>query len=281
MALSMKVNYTELIKRLKEAFASEDYHVPDRMHLNLPSSNIALVMPAWTETYYGLKQIIACPDNSKIGLPTIQGRYNLFNVLNGTHLAEIDAARLTAVRTAATSVLASSFFVDKPKKLVILGNGVIGQHLKEAYNQYYKLEQTVVWSRSINKTIDLEKELKDADIISCATHAYDPILKGEWIKGNPHIDLVGSYKPNMREVDDDAIKNAHIYIDDQPALKESGDLFIPLSSGVITLDDIKGSLFDLCSKRTKPIQGDKPTIFKSVGHAIEDLAAAIYFYENQ
>jgi ornithine cyclodeaminase len=281
MSLSMKVDYPKLISKLKEAFGSDDHHVPERMHLNLPANNIALVMPAWTKEYYGLKQIIACPENPKHDLPTIQGRYNLFNVLNGSHLAEIDAAKLTAIRTAATSVLASSFFVDKPKKLVILGNGVIGKHLNKAYNQYYQLEQTVVWSRSIDKTIDLEKELKEADMISCATHAYEPILKGKWIKGNPHIDLIGSYKPNMREVDDDLIQNADIYIDDEPALKESGDLFIPLSSDVISKSDIKGTLFDLCQGKIEPMQSNRPTVFKSVGHAIEDLVAAIYFYENQ
>lgn len=281
MDTKMEVDYQLLVAHLSRAFASDQCTVPQRMHLNLPHNNIALVMPAWTNKYYGLKQIIACPKNPDRDLPTIQGRYDLFQTQTGKYLSSFDAAKLTAVRTVATSVLASSFFVHNPKKLVILGNGVIGKHLQQAYNSYYNLEETLFWSRSLNNGLDLVKEVADADIISCATHAYEPILKGEWLEGSPHIDLVGSYKPNMREADDQVISSADIYIDDQPALKESGDLAIPLATGVINIKDIKGSLFDLCSGKVKPVRNGKPTLFKSVGHAIEDLAAAIYFYENR
>lgn len=278
--ISVTLNYKELVSALEIAFGSEEFAVPSRQHLDLPHGNLSLVMPAWNQNFYGLKQILACPDNPSNGLPLIQGKYDLFDVKNGSYLVSIDAAKLTAVRTAATSVLAASFFVRHPKKLVILGNGVIANHLKEAYNAVYDLEKTVIWSRSLAAQIDLEKELRNADIISCATHAYEPILKGKWITGKPHIDLVGSYKPTMREADDDLISRCEIYIDDIPALAEAGDLVIPLDAGVINSSDVKGTLFDLCKKEIKPLKTNQATLFKSVGHAIEDLATAIYLYEK-
>jgi len=277
--IKKKVDYKALVDALRRGFSGREHQVPERSHLELPNNNLALLMPAWNNSYYGLKQIIACPDNSAQGLPTIQGTYNLFDVQNGRHLAELEATKLTAVRTAATSVLASSFFVQKPERHLILGDGVIGKHLAEAYTAYYEIQNTVIWSRSTQETIDLEKEIARADIISCATHAYQPILHGNHLQGRTHIDLVGSYKIEMREADDDVITKSEIYIDDWPAVKESGDLALPIRNGIISTQDIRGTLFDLCKGAIKPNMSDNPTLFKSVGHAIEDLVAAIYFYE--
>ncbi|GLR17718.1 ornithine cyclodeaminase family protein [Portibacter lacus] len=277
--ISRLIRYKDLVAQLKSGFADEQVSVPKRLHLDLPNDNISLVMPAWNDRYYGLKQIIACPHNPQKNLPTIQGKFDLFDVNNGNHLASIDAKKLTAVRTAVTSVLASTYFVSNPKKLVILGKGVVAMHLKEAYQAYYNLDEVVIWNRANEENIDLEKEISDADIVSCATHAYEPILKGQWVTRSLHVDLVGSYKPNMREADDDLISKCQIYIDDAPAMKECGDLAIPLKEGTITEDDIKGNLFELCRNRIQVSPSMQPTLFKSVGHAIEDLTAAIYFYE--
>ncbi len=290
------LDYKELAHTIKEAFSSYTSEIPDRMHLNLGDENIALVMPAWDEKYYGIKQVFVCPHNGDNELPIIQGRYDLYIKDSGVHLASIDAPSLTAFRTAATSVLASSILKSKAKNLLVMGSGVIAAQLVAAYHELYDLKQITIWSRNhanaerlahkfdylqiVNVSSNLRSEVAKADIISCATHAYEPILKGKWIKGNPHIDLVGSYKPSMREVDDAAISMSQIYIDDYPAMKESGDLLIPLKSGIISKDSIAGTLRSMSSMDSIDVQPNQPTLFKSVGHAIEDLAAAIYFYEK-
>ena len=294
--ISEYLDYIELIRHLKQDFSEEKITVPQRLHLQLPSDNISLVMPAWNEKYYGLKQIIACPNNPKNNLATIQGKYDLFNVLNGKHLAQINAAKLTAIRTSATSVLASSFLKKQARNLLILGAGVIAEEMIKAYAAQYQLDKILIWNRTtknaeklvskyhnvypVEVSTKLETEADSADIITCVTHTNDPILHGDWISKNPHIDLVGSYKTSMREADDALVKKSEIYIDHDNAKSESGDLFIPLQKGIINTGDINGTLFQLCKGTVIPKDSNKPTLFKSVGHALEDLSAAIYLYEK-
>lgn len=291
------LDYNDLIKVLEVAFSSDEFSVPDRMHLDLPGDNISLVMPAWNRSYFGLKQIIACPKNSEIELPTIQGKYDLFDVKNGVHLAGIEPKKLTAIRTAATSVLAANYLKQKASSLLIMGAGVLAEEMIKAYTSAFDISEIIIWNRTMDHAsslvskfegsypVKLSKNLPEeasrADIISCVTHSYEPILNGNWISPNTHIDLVGSYKKNMRETDDVALSKGDIYIDHIQALHESGDLCIPLASGAIRQSDIKGTLFDLCRKEVSPVQSERPTIFKSVGHAIEDLATAIYLFEKR
>ena len=288
--------YKELIEALRKAFSSDNINVPDRMHLDLPGNNISLIMPAWNQQYYGLKQIIACPDNPKAGLPTIQGTYDLFDVTNGHHLAEIEPRKLTAIRTAATSVLAASYLKKEASKLLIMGAGVLAAEMIQTYSSLYEIDQILIWNRTkenaeklvrkfrdsfpVRVVHNLEADIAEADIVTCVTHSHEPILNGNWIKAEAHVDLVGSYKNNMREADDAMISKSDIYIDDERAKEETGDLSIPLSNNIISEKDILGNLFQLCKGEVIPQQNKKPTLFKSVGHAIEDLAAAIYLYEK-
>jgi ornithine cyclodeaminase len=123
---------------------------------------------------------------------------------------------------------------------------------------------------------DLAAAVADADIVSCATLATEPILRGQWLKPGTHVDLVGGFTPKMREADNDAVKRARIYVDTRDgAFKEPGDIVIPLRRGVISRKDIRGDLFDLTRGKVKGRTSAKQiTLFKSVGSAIEDLAAA-------
>ncbi|WP_235298105.1 hypothetical protein [Portibacter marinus] len=273
-----KLNYTDLVARLKSAFASDDYQIPQRLHFDLPQENTSLIMPAWNHKYFGLKQIIACPGNKETDLHTIQGKFDLFDIKNGIHLAEIDAGALTAIRTAATSLLASSFFCSNPRQHLVMGSGVIGHHLIQTYRSFYGIETSMIWSRSLDGEFDLKEAVYHSDIVSCATLAEDPILKGVWLNQKTHLDLVGSFKPSMREVDDDAVVKCAVYIDDWSALKETGDLAIPIQKDILKKEEIMGTLFDLCKGSATPTNHGL-TLFKSVGHALEDLVAAIYFYE--
>ena len=123
--------------------------------------------------------------------------------------------------------------------------------------------------------------MRDADIVSCATLSATPIVRGKWLKKGAHVDLVGAYTPKMREADDDAIRKSRVYVDTRAgALKEAGDIVQPLKKGVLKKDGVRGDLFELCrgkaKGRTRP---SEITLFKSVGTAIEDLAAAMLVWQ--
>ena len=129
---------------------------------------------------------------------------------------------------------------------------------------------------------DLKAGVRDADIISCATLSSEPLILGEWLKPGAHLDLVGAFKPSMRESDDVAVKRASLYVDTfEGALKEGGDIVQPLEAGIITRGDLRAELSDLVSGRYQGRSSDDEiTLFKSVGAALEDLAGAILAYES-
>lgn len=128
---------------------------------------------------------------------------------------------------------------------------------------------------------DLEQAVGDADIVSCATLATTPIIKGAWLKPGTHLDLIGSFTPFMREADDDVFRRGRVYVDTMDGLKESGELIDPIRDGVITPDDIAGSLAQLCRGERKGRSSEgEITVFKAVGHALSDIAAAALVYRD-
>ncbi|ODN71675.1 ornithine cyclodeaminase [Methylobrevis pamukkalensis] len=124
-------------------------------------------------------------------------------------------------------------------------------------------------------TEDLETAVAGADILSCATLAETPVIRGEWLRPGQHLDLIGSFTPQMREADDAAIARSTVYIDTEAALAESGDLIAPIAARVLGKDDIAGTLYDLCAGRGGRRSAGEITLFKGVGVAVEDLAAAM------
>lgn len=296
------LGFKELIQCLKSAFQRPSVaplrHHHDYSNANSTTDNTLLLMPAWDDTYLGIKTVIVAPGNSRQNLPTINARYALFDKKTGIPLAQMDAKLLTAKRTAAASALASSYLALKnAKKLLMMGTGNMVPHLINAHCVARPIEEVWIWGRKQAKAQklvdelkipqpiyvveDLRKTINEVDIISCATSTETPIVKGEWLRAGQHLDLVGSFKPNMREADDIAIAKSKIYVDTKVgALKESGDLVIPLQRGIIQEKEVKGDLFDLCrglcEGRNKP---ETITFFKSVGHALEDLAVARLVYE--
>jgi len=129
---------------------------------------------------------------------------------------------------------------------------------------------------------DLAAAVAEADIVSCATLATEPIVRGQWLKPGVHVDLVGAFTPKMREADNDAVKRARIFVDTRAgALKEAGDIVVPMRRGVIKSKDIRGDLFDLARGKVKGRTSERQiTLFKSVGSAIEDLAAAVLVWRG-
>jgi len=128
----------------------------------------------------------------------------------------------------------------------------------------------------------IEEKIAEVDIVSCATLSKTPLVLGKYLKIGQHIDLVGAYKKDMREADDETISKASVYVDTfQGGLKESGDIVAPLQNRTLKEEDIKADLFQLCSnQKTGRITEEEITVFKSVGHALEDLAAANYYYNK-
>lgn len=304
-ALIKLLPYTELIPTLKRAF-QQKYIVPQRHHHDYknPSEGVdstLLLMPAWQEgKYLGVKMVTVSPNNGKYDLPAIQGVYILNNAQNGLPLAYMEAKVLTTRRTAAASALASSF-LSKPNSssLLMVGTGALSSELIRAHATVRPIQEVYVWGRNFAKAQQIQQLLKKesftvkavktiqeviqkVDIISCATLSEKPLILGDLLLEGQHVDLVGSFKSNMREADDQVIDRASVFVDIlEGATKESGDIIIPLEKGIIKLEDIKGDLFSLCKKE---IIGRKMeaeiTCFKSVGYALEDLAAAILAYDS-
>jgi ornithine cyclodeaminase len=297
--------YSELVSEIKNAFAGSAIEVPARHHHNFsnPEEEIdstLLIMPAWNPgKEAGVKIVTVSPNNSKFNLPSIQGTYIYIDAHTGLVKAILEAKALTAKRTAATSALASSYLSKKnASSLLMIGTGVLSTNLILAHASVRPIKNVFVWGRNAAKAQIICKELANekfnisavdsieeviskVDIISCATLSKTPLVLGKYIKNGQHIDLVGAYKTDMREADDEAIKRSEVYVDTYQGLRESGDIFVPLQKGIISEKDIKADLFELCSNKKQGRQNDQEiTYFKSVGHALEDLTAATYYYKK-
>lgn len=296
--------FDALVDELRRLFAT-GCEVPPRQVLDIAapshgSSMVSLVMPAWLpDRYYGVKTINIAPSNAARGLPGLHAAYMLFDAVTGVPLAVIDGDQVTNRRTAAASALAASYLArEDASHLLVVGAGRIARLLPEAYRAVRPIHEVTVWARDAAKAVELARSLAaegfdarptddlaraagEADIVSCATLATAPVLQGRWLRPGSHLDLIGSFTPAMREADDDCFAGASIFVDTREALTKSGELIGPISRGVFAAQDVRAALDALC-------RGDAPgrasreerTVFKSVGTALEDLAAAILAWES-
>jgi len=254
-----------------------------------------LIMPAWKAgRHIGIKVVTVFPDNPRRDLPTVLGSFLLFDARTGTPQALIDGAALTARRTAAASALAATYLArPDSSRLLMVGTGNLAPFLIEAMQAVLPLRQVLVWGRTparaeaiatrfkrsklqVRATTDLEGAVRGADIITCATASREPLIRGAWLSEGVHLDLVGGFTPDMRETDDEVIRRARVFVDTRDgACREAGDIVQPLAAGVLSADDIAGDLYDLTrGERGGRRYYDQITLFKSVGTALEDLAAA-------
>ncbi|MDL2406389.1 ornithine cyclodeaminase family protein [Rhizobium calliandrae] len=293
-----------LIAAIAKMFAG-DCVMPVRHHhdIEVPGESNAtlLLMPAWLPgQYMGMKMVSVFPGNAARALPAIFGTYLLSSGRTGEMLAAIDGGELTARRTAATSALAARYLARADaEELLVCGTGRLSLNLIQAHAEGRELKRIGVWGRDRDKArqvadqaralgLDvsvvsaLETAARSADIISCGTLSSTPVIPGEWLKAGAHLDLVGGFKPDMRETDDDSIRRARVFVDTRAgATQEAGDIVQPLKSGVLTEDAIHAELSELI-RGTRPgrTNDDDITLFKSVGAALEDLAGAILAYEH-
>jgi alanine dehydrogenase len=302
--INAKLDYPSLIAALKAAFAA-DWTVPVRHHHPVPIAGEAdqtlLLMPAWEGgKSVGVKLVTITPGNGGRGLPAVQGIYLLFDGLTGVPKVLMEGTTLTVRRTAAASALAASFCARKDAAVhLMVGAGALSRPLIEAHRAAHPIRKTLLWARKpeqaeakaatlraaniqVEVAPDLEAAARTADIISCATLSSEPLIRGAWLKPGAHLDLVGAYTPELRESDDDAVKRATLFCDTLGgALKEGGDLVQPLKAGVIRETDLAADLVDLCKGKHPGRRSDEEiTLFKSVGTAVEDLAAAKLMLER-
>lgn len=255
----------------------------------------SLVMPAWVPGgHYGVKIVNIAPGNAARGLPGLHASYLLFDAATGVPLALLDGDQITSRRTAAASALAASWLArPDARHLLVVGAGRVAELLPAAYRVVRPIDRVSVWARKpaqaealaaqwradgqpAQAVTDLAGAVRVADIVSCATLATDPVVQGGWLRPGSHLDLIGSFTPAMREADDACLAGAALYVDTDEALTKSGDLLGPLARGVITAAQVRGTLASLArGEASGRRSADERTVFKSVGTALEDLAAAM------
>lgn len=254
--------------------------------------NTLLNRSAWIDGLgIAVKAATVFPGNPDKGKPMIGGAVNLFDDADGSLSAVVDFHLVTKWKTAGDS-LCAALKLARPdsRKILIVGAGTVGASLIEAYSAGFPNAEFTVWNRTADKARafaeergirwaeDLEQAVKQADIVSSATMSTDPILKGDWFQPGQHIDLIGAYRPDMREADDTAIKRCRLFVDScDTTIGHIGELKIPVANGLITADDI---VADYYTPEAFHRQGeDDITLFKNGGGAHLDLMCAGYILD--
>ncbi|UCH73125.1 MAG: ornithine cyclodeaminase family protein [Rhodospirillales bacterium] len=295
--------FDALVAAIREMFRA-DCVMPVRHHHTIavpgePDAT-ALLMPAWTVgEHIGVKLVNVFPGNADRGLPAVSGVYVLFDGKTGQPLALIDGGELTVRRTAAASALAVDYLARRDARhLLVVATGRLALHQIGAFRAVRPIERITVWGRNPDRAAkivealqgdidarvatDLEAAVAQADIISCATLATAPLIRGAWLRPGQHLDLIGGFTPKMREADDDCIRRATVFCDTRAgATVEAGDLVQPLASGVLTPEGIAADLYELCrGAHCGRASEDEITLFKAAGAALEDLAGALLAYQR-
>lgn len=304
-ATAARLPFGALVNALAEGFAT-GCQLPERHHHTIerpgePDATL-LLMPAWSraeapQQYLGVKIVTVYPGNVSRSLPGLVSTYILYDAATGQQLAIMDGNTITGRRTAATSALAARMLArPESSRLLVLGAGRIGSLIPYAYRAVLPIEHVSIWSpiaeeaQSLVERLhrdgiaavvvsDLASAVHDADVVSAATLATEPVIMGEWIRSGTHVDLIGAFTPSMRESDDETVRKASIYVDTMEALHEPGDIVQPLRAGVISDAEILGSLAELSRGEVPARTSDgQITLFKAVGSGLADLIAAQMVY---
>jgi ornithine cyclodeaminase len=300
------LEFPAVIEALARAFAG-GFIGPARHHHGLdPNSGATqLIMPAWTSdlpqagSFLGTNIVSVVPQNRAQHISAVNGTYVLQSGETGLPLAVFDGTRLTHWRTAAMSALAARYVARADaRRLLICGAGALAPMLIEAHKAVRAIDEIVVWNHrragaerlvqrlrrtgmNVQVAGDLAGAVADADIVSCATLANEPFLRGEWLMPGTHVDLVGSFNLRMREADAVALQRARIFIDTERAFSEGGDVALAIAAQEIAREHVAGTIADLIAGRlTGRRNAQEITLFKSVGTAIADLAVAILVWQR-
>jgi alanine dehydrogenase len=298
-ALAERLDRRALIDALDAAFRTGCSAPPrEQHHVDAPCEGkrggTLLIMPAWQAGgALGIKIATVFPDNALQGLPAVYASYVLLDAATGLPRAMLDGGELTRRRTGAASALASRYLsLPSASRLTMVGTGSLAPHLIESHVLVRPIREVRIWGRrtdraravaaslaredvSIEAFENLEEAVRWGDIVSCATLSREPLVQGAWLKPGQHLDLVGAFTPEMREVDDAAIARGELFVDTRSgAFSESGELIGAMARGIIDRSAVRGELSQLASGAFRRSHAYAITIFKSVGTALEDLAAA-------
>ena len=289
------VNMNEAIHSMKSAFiqlSNGNAIVPARLSLDLPDNHAtSLIMPAYAigNPYYCVKVVSINYSNPMKDLPLIHGAIQVFDASDGKHIATFEGGSITAIRTAAASGLATELLAKKEATIcAIFGTGTQASSHIKAMMEVRKIHKFIVFSRTKknaeifcnkhSKKIKCEigslQTLKEADIICTTTPSKSPLIEFYDIKSNCHLNIIGSHKPEMREISSDIVTQSKIIVDHiDSCKKQAGDLIIPMKEGNWSFDKIHGELGQIANGELT-IKGslNQTTLFKSVGNAIQDLA---------
>ncbi|WP_338880754.1 ornithine cyclodeaminase family protein [Achromobacter veterisilvae] len=296
------LTFDAVIPALRDAFR-DGATVPARHVHAIQSGNArgtALIMPAWSERgYFGVKIINIFPENTHQGLPGLHATYNLYSATTGVPIAQVDGDVVTAYRTAGAAALGADYLARADAgTLLIVGSGRIAGLVAQAMRAVRPIRRVLVWNVrpagagrlaeqlraqgfDAQATEDLEGAARQADIISCATLSTVPLIRGAWLRPGVHLDLIGSFTPDMRETDTACFDGTTVYVDTDEAPTKSGDLLSAFEAGVLTREAIQGDLHQLTAGERPGRRDDREiTVFKAVGSALEDLTLATLVYES-
>jgi ornithine cyclodeaminase len=251
---------------------------------------------AWID---GLGQLVKTatifPGNVVHGKPAVNGSAAVYSDLDGTLAAIVDFHLLTKWKTAGDSLCAARILARPDSEVIlIVGGGTVARSLRQAYAAAFPAARFQVWNRTpvsaarmaedfpdTEQVRDLETAVRGADIVTCATMATDPVISGDWLRPGCHLDLIGAYRPDMREADDLALQRARIFVDSrETTIGHIGELKIPLASGAITEGDVVADYYDLGTGAFARRSGDEITLFKNGGGAHLDLMVARYILDR-
>jgi len=292
--------YPVLIEALADGHLRPPAHV-ERIVYGPPDANERfLALPAWQPgEAIGVKLVSVFPGNpSTTGLPSVQAVVVLFDGANGAPVALIDGTELTYRKTAADSALGARYLArHDASTLLMVGAGGLAEHLIAAHRCVRpSIDRVLVWNRSSDKAqrlvdagvahevvADLDAAVGEADLICTATMARDPLIRGELLRPGTHVDCVGAFLPDHREVDDDVVRRAELFVDSRQApIHECGDLVIPLAAGVIALGDIRADLYELCrGEREGRTDPQAITMFENGGGGHLDLMVAQHIWRSR
>jgi len=296
----------EIMRSVFSQITKNEITMPDRTLLNpWNNNNTMLFMPGYIPKSKGLgiKIISFFPENELKGIPTISGVIVLINPDTGEIISLMDAEYITSLRTGATSAVATDLLALKDvRTLGVIGAGIQAKSQIEAILEVRNIKKIKIYDLDFNKSIKLSEDMKklkgdtcnflavnssheaiaDSEIIVTATTSKSPVFDGSLLKNGTHINAIGSFKPHLRELDDQTITRSRIFVDSYSScFKEAGDIVIPLEKGIISEKNIHGELGELILKRKKGRENNKEiTLFKSVGLAIQDIAVARNVYQK-
>ena len=239
-----------------------------------------------------VKTATVFPGNPSRGAPMINGGVNLYSDADGTLQAIIDFHLVTKWKTAGDSLLAARKLArPDSRNILIVGAGTVGRALHDAYSAIFPDAHFHVWNRTRDNALtmaaerpmlsvadDLERAVCSADIITSATMSTEPLIRGEWLQPGQHIDLIGAYRPDMREVDDNALLKSRVFVDSfDTTVGHIGEVKIPLEAGTIARDHLLADYYDLGAFERAP---DDITLFKNGGGAHLDLMTSRYILDR-